>query len=66
MGEKAKAVGKALRGKISDRIRRGDIPADAVKKVERVDPAPKASSVRHGSGQGLGKGAHRRRSGDGK
>jgi len=55
-----------LRGIISDRIRSGDIPADAVsnKRIPTADP-PSASSVRHGSGRGLGQGATRARAGEG-
>lgn len=55
-----------LSGKISDRIRSGDIPADSIssKRPPFYDP-PKADSIRHGSGQGLGQGATRARAGEG-
>ncbi len=50
----------ALRGKISDRIRSGEIPLDTVM-VDRPDlqPEPKADSVKHAGGRGLGNGANR-------
>jgi hypothetical protein len=48
-------------GPISDRIRPGDIHAQTL--VDRAEERPSADSVRHGSGQGLGAGATRERSG---
>lgn len=59
-----------LKGIISDRIRAKDtdIPPDVRHKLDaRADSAadaPSDKAVRGGKGQGLGTGAHRRRSGD--
>lgn len=53
-----------LTGKISDRIRSGTLPKDVQINYARTAETPKTSSVRHGSGQGLGKGATRARSAD--
>lgn len=55
-----------LKGIISNRIRAKDtdIPPDVRHTLNRPAEEPKSSSVRHGKGQGLGEGAHRRRSGD--
>lgn len=61
---KDKPVGHNLPGKISDRIRSGEITEASTRKIDRTDPPPKPDSVRHGSGHGLGHGAERRRSGD--
>jgi hypothetical protein len=56
---------KFLRGKISDRIRSGELPPDVKHKYVRAPEKPAADNVRHGSGRGLGKGATRQRgSGD--
>lgn len=52
-------------GKITARILSGEIAHDDVmKKTTREEAPPKASSVRHGKGFGLGKGATRKRNGD--
>lgn len=51
--------GHELSGKISDRIRSGEIPADPLAPRFEADDRPKASSVRHGEGHGLGDGPHR-------
>ena len=48
-----------LFGKISDRIRSGDIPADAVTSERSSSPEPSAKSVKRASGRGLGRGALR-------
>lgn len=53
-----------LSGKISDRIRSGELPKDVQINPSRQQPEPKAESVRHGQGQGLGEGATRARSGE--
>jgi hypothetical protein len=50
-----------LKGKISDRIRSGKLPKDVKVNYERGTDPPATSSVRHGSGQGLGQGATRAR-----
>jgi hypothetical protein len=53
-----------LSGKISDRIRNGEIDADLKFKGNSEEVPPKPESIRHGSGQGLGQGATRARSGE--
>jgi hypothetical protein len=58
-------LGHFLSGKISDRIRGGKLPKNVQLDLPRTQPAPSSKAVRGGSGQGLGKGATRRRgSGD--
>lgn len=54
-----------LSGKISDRIRDGKLPADVQVTGPRpeADDRPSAAAVRSASGQGLGQGATRARSG---
>lgn len=49
-------------GKITRRIVSGEIPKDSLN-PERNQPAPKPSSVKGAKGQGLGKGATRKRNG---
>jgi hypothetical protein len=49
-------------GKITKRILSGEIPADSIHPT-RSQPQPKPSSVRGAKGQGLGKGATRKRNG---
>lgn len=44
-----------LSGKISDRIRRGEIDADPLAKLPPKDDSPSADSIRHGKGRSLGK-----------
>lgn len=57
---------QALSGKITDRIRRGQIPAEALtKKRIRTDEAPSSNAILHASGTGLGAGSTGRRSGPG-
>ncbi len=57
-------AGFSILGKITKRILSGEIPNDYVmKKTTRREAPPKSSSIRHGSGHGLGKGAHRKRNG---
>lgn len=53
-----------LGGKISDRIRAGEITEHSTRSVDRTPDAPSTDSVRHGSGHGLGAGATRARGGD--
>lgn len=51
---------KKLSGKISDRIRSGEIPPEALTNRRLpTDDRPHPSAVRHGSGHALGAG-HRR------
>lgn len=59
-------MGVPLSGKISDRIRSGELDKDVDIRVKGSvgEVPPEADSVRYGSGQGLGGGATRRRSGD--
>jgi hypothetical protein len=59
-------LGEFLSGKISDRIRGGELPRDVQVTGPRpeADDRPSAAAVRRGSGQGLGRGAHRSRNGD--
>ena len=46
---------QALSGIISDRIRSGEIPADAVKHDRpQLQPQPKPESIRKAAGRGLG------------
>lgn len=55
---------RKLSGKISDRIRGGDLPKDVVvTKTERQEPPPSSKAVRSAKGQSLGTGAERRRNG---
>jgi hypothetical protein len=54
---------KKLSGKISDRIRRGEIDADPLAERAPVDDRPQPETLRHGSGHGLGKGGLRDGSG---
>lgn len=63
MTRKKHEPGVPLSGKISDRIRSGNIPKEYAKKVDRVEAAPKASSILRAIGRGLGLGATKRRSG---
>jgi hypothetical protein len=48
-------AGHELSGKISDRIRGGKINAEV--NPARITAQPKADSVRHGSGQSVGRGS---------
>lgn len=52
MGDKDRS--QALSGKISDRIRSGEIAAG---KVERAKEEPSTDAVRSGEGHSMGKGA---------
>lgn len=54
-----------LGGKISDRIRSGDIPKDALKKgrVTGADETPSIWAIKRAKGRGLGKGATQARNG---
>jgi hypothetical protein len=54
-----------LSGKISDRIRRGEIDADPLAPRTYVDDRPRPESLRQAEGHGLGTGATRARSGEG-
>jgi hypothetical protein len=55
---------RKLSGKISDRIRGGDLPKDVVvTKTERHEPPPSDKAVRDAKGRSLGTGAERRRNG---
>jgi hypothetical protein len=60
---------RKLSGAISDKIRAmlksGDLPSTAINPPRAAADPPKTSSIRHGEGHGLGKGATRRRSGPG-
>lgn len=57
---------KALSGIISDRLRKILSPNDPAWTAKRQgDPPPSPSAVRNASGRGLGKGATRKRSGEG-
>lgn len=60
---------RPLKGTISDRIRRmlgtGEITPNDVQPVRPPEAPPKASSVRHAKGRGMGKGATRKRDGGG-
>jgi len=55
---------KSLRGIISDRIRSGEIPRDAVfpNKRPSTDDVPSAKAIRSARGQGLGNPARSDRS----
>jgi hypothetical protein len=44
-----------LSGKTSDRIRRGEIDADPLKKVPPRDDSPSPEAIRHGRGRSLGR-----------
>lgn len=57
-----------LSGKISDRIRNGNIPAESLTKVrvETAEEMPTPDQVRRASGRGLGSGATRARNGEGR
>lgn len=66
----SKPKSQPLSGKISDRIRsKGEdqLPPDVrvTRKLPRHEELPSPDAVRHGSGQGLGHGATRGRSGEG-
>lgn len=51
-------------GKITKRILSGEISHDAVmKQTTRAEAPPKTSSIRSAKGQGVGKGATRKRNG---
>lgn len=59
-----------LSGKISDRIRSkgpDKLPDDVhvLRKLPRHEELPSPDAIRHGSGQGVGQGATRARSGEG-
>lgn len=60
--QKGSPVG-ILSGKITDRIKSGDIPAEATKKVDRADDKPSVKAIKSAEGHGLGKGATRGRNG---
>jgi hypothetical protein len=51
-----------LKGIISDRIRKGEIPKDALN-PGRQQPEPSAKAIKRAKGQGLGKGATGARNG---
>lgn len=55
---KNKPAGHELSGKISDRIRSGDI-APSTLHPTRTQPAPSSEAVRGAEGHGLGDGANR-------
>jgi len=55
---------KKLRGIISDRIRSGELPPDVRVNYTRTVEKPSVKAVKGGSGQGLGQGATRKRSGE--
>lgn len=57
---------KKLGGKISDKIRSGELPDDVQVTGPRVeaDDRPSVKAVRNAEGHGLGKGATESRSGD--
>jgi hypothetical protein len=59
-------LGEFLSGKISDRIRGGDLPKNVQVTGPRADAddRPSAKAVRSAKGHGLGKGATRARNGD--
>lgn len=60
------AFGRALRGAISSRLRKGLKTGEITPNMinpPRQKETPKTSDVRHGSGRGLGRGATRRRNG---
>lgn len=56
-----------LSGRISDRIRNNELPADVQVTGRRTpaDDRPNPDSIRHGAGYGLGGGATRARAGEG-
>jgi hypothetical protein len=56
--------GHDLPGKISDRIRAGQVPADLKFKGTDGDPPPSPTAIRNAAGLGLGRGATRARSGE--
>jgi hypothetical protein len=53
----------SILGKITKRIKSGEIPPAAVDYKRQGDPPPSSQTVRDAGGHGLGKGAHRRRNG---
>lgn len=56
----------ALSGKISDKLRKLFAPGDSAWSAKRHGEAPPSSkAIRSAKGQGLGKGATRKRSGEG-
>ena len=62
--EMQEASVRKLSGKISDRIRGGELPKDVeVIKTDRSEPPPSSQSVRDAGGRSLGTGAERRRNG---
>ena len=62
--EMAKEPGHKLSGSTSDRIRSGDIPADALSKGRDLGEAPPSdAAVRSAQGHGLGSGATTARNG---
>ena len=64
-GPIALEVGATLPGVISDRIRRGEIPADLkFKGTNSDDDPPSPGAIRGARGRGLGEGSTRRRGGD--
>lgn len=54
---------KPLKGKISDRMRSGELPPDILHKRPETNETPSPEAVRAAKGQGLGEGATKRRTG---